>query len=112
MRRLCLVLLAACTTQTSTPLRQLDSAYGATTIEVVVNGQFNIELHVDSTAGCPLLGDDVVARFDGVRMNVTPGGYDSTTNGCYPIAFWVTPVPATSVAAWERTTQGSGLVIA
>ena len=110
--RLCsFLVLGACAAEPSTPLDQLATTYGDTTIEVVARGQLNIELHVDTTYGCPLLGSDVNAWFNGVRMNVTPGGYDETNDGCYPIAFWITPLPQTTMAAWEKTMNGSQLMV-
>jgi hypothetical protein len=92
--------LGACT-QDSTPLSELHTMFGNTSLEIVAKEQINIELHVDTTRGCPVLGDDVVATFDGEPMAVARGGYDTDAHGCYPIAFWMTSFPADRIASWE-----------
>jgi hypothetical protein len=107
-----LVVLGACTASSpSTPLSELRTTYGDTTLEVVAREQVNIQLHVAPTAGCPVLGDDVVATFNGERMRVARGGYDLTANGCYPIAFWFDALPPT-VAVAERRLSASQLLVA
>jgi hypothetical protein len=105
--------LGACTQQQDpTPIDQLSTAYGNTTLEIVARGQLDVELHIAGPAGaCAVLGDDVVAKFDGVPMRVARGGYDTDSNGCYPIAFWVSPLPSAEIAAYEATTSTSDLVI-
>jgi hypothetical protein len=106
-----LVVLGACTTsEPSTPLSELRPMYGDTTLEVVARGQINIQLYVAPTAGCPVLGDDVVATFNGERMRVSRGGYDVTANGCYPIAFWFDVLPS-AVTGVERRLSGSQLIV-
>lgn len=106
--------LVGCAAQpTTTPLSDLKSKFGDTHVEVVANGQLAILLHVAhaNESNCPLLGDDVVATFDGQRMGVS-NGYAIDASGCYPIAFTFELMPASSIAAWERTTSGSQLVVA
>jgi hypothetical protein len=92
--------LGACT-QDSTPLSELHTTFGNTTLEIVANTQVHMELHVDTTRGCPVLGDDVVATFDGEPMTVARGGYDTDARGCYPIAFSMTSFSPDRIAAWE-----------
>ncbi len=100
--------LGACTSQTpSTPL----SALATSQLEIVTNGQINIELHVDETQGCPVLGNDVVATFDGATMQVSRGGYDTNASGCYPIAFWFNDVPMATINGFEKVAPGSELVV-
>lgn len=107
-KALLLAVLGACAQQQSgTPLAQL----GSPTIEVVAKAQLNIELHVDTTNGCPTLGDDVQALFDGQPMQMTHGGYDVDSSGCYPIAFWFNAPPTASLGAFERQNSMSQLVI-
>ncbi|HSD90741.1 MAG TPA: hypothetical protein VLB44_24620, partial [Kofleriaceae bacterium] len=106
-----LIVLGACAAPPpSTPLAELRTAYGDTTIEVVARDQINIELFVAPTAECPVLGDDVVAMFNGEPMRVSRGGYDVTSRGCYPIAFWFDALP-TAVVGAERRIDGSRLVV-
>jgi hypothetical protein len=101
-------LLGACAQQpTTTPLAKL----GTPNIEVVAKGQVNIELHVDETGGCPVLGDDVNALFDGQPMMMTHGGYDTNSTGCYPIAFWFDAAPTAALVGFERGTNSSQLVV-
>jgi hypothetical protein len=57
-----------------------------------------------------VLGDDLVATFNGEPMRVSRGGYDVTSRGCYPIAFWFDALP-TSVVGVERRLDGSQLVV-
>src|SRR5512143_3655513 len=103
-----IVALGACAQQqASTPLAKL----GTPSIEIVAKGQVNVELHVDETGGCPLLGDDVHALFDGQPMQMTHGGYDTNSSGCYPIAFWFNAPPMTELAGYERATNSSQLVV-
>jgi hypothetical protein len=105
---LVVALLGACAQQQSTtPLAKL----GTSNIEVVAKGQVNIELHVDETGGCPLLGDDVHALFDGQPMMMTRGGYDTDSSGCYPIAFWFNDPPMSDLVGFERGTNSSQLVV-
>ena len=101
--------LGACTSnsQPATPLAQ----FPTNQVEIVTNGKVNIELHVDETAGCPVLADDVSATFDGQPMLMTHGGYDTDASGCYPIAFWFNDVPMASLMGFERTTNASELVV-
>jgi hypothetical protein len=107
------VALGACAQQqSSTPLAQLQTAYGNTHLEIVTNGKINIEMHVDETAGCPLLGDDVHATFDGAPMMVSHGGYDTNASGCYPIAFWFNDAPMATLTGFEKVSMGSELVVA
>jgi hypothetical protein len=80
-------------------------------IEVVARGQVNIEMHVNETGGCPLLGDDVQATFDGQPMQVARGGYDTDSSGCWPIAFWFDKPPMNSINGFERDTNSSQLVV-
>jgi hypothetical protein len=104
-----LVALGACAQQqATTPLARL----GTPNIEIVAKGQLNIELHVDEAGGCPLLGDDVHATFDGQPMMMSHGGYDETADGCYPIAFWFNAPPMTTINGFEKTTNSSQLVVA
>jgi len=114
MKRILLAagLLAGCTSQqTSTPLSDLTKNFGPTSLEVVANGQLSILLHVNETQACPLIGENVVATFDGANMHVTRGGYDTNASGCYPIAFSFDSMPEATVAAYEAT-KGSELVVA
>ena len=100
--------LGACTEQATTPLARL----GTTKVEVVVaKGQVNIELHVDGTSGCPLIGDDAKGKFDGQPMEVSRGGYDTDATGCYPIAFWFNSPPADALTAFENITNGSEMIV-
>ncbi len=112
MTKLALVLglgaLGACASdQASTPLAKL----GTSQIEVVSKGQVNIEMHVDGTGGCPVLGDDVGATFDGQPMMMTHGGYDTNASGCYPIAFWFDAMPMGAINGFERASNSSQLVV-
>ena len=113
-RLLVLVALAACTSSPSpTPLAQLHSAYGNTTLELVAKGELDILLRVSKldSADCPTLAEDVTAQFDGEAMRVYRGGADTVAGGCYPIAFQFDNMPMSSITAWERTTSGSQLVL-
>lgn len=92
--------LGACTQTTTTSLSELSSTFGDTTIEVVAKGQVNIEMHVAGD-GCPTLGDDVNATFNGAPMNIVRGGYDTDATGCYPIAFWISDFSPDRMAAFE-----------
>jgi hypothetical protein len=108
MKALLLAILGACAQQQSgTPLAQL----GSPTIEVVSKAQLNVELHFDTSGGCPTLGDDVVALFDGQPMQMTHGGYDVDASGCYPIAFWFNDLPTAAIAGFEKQSSLSQLVI-
>lgn len=99
--------LAACTQQEApTALHEL----GSTTVEVVANGQVNIELKVESI-GCPLIGEDVVATFDGHPMHVARGGRDEVSDGCYPIAFWISPRDIDGIITYEQGASSSEVVI-
>src|SRR5882724_79691 len=105
---LLVAILGACAQQqATTPLAKL----GTGNIEIVAKGQINIELHVDETAGCPVLGDDRHALFDGQPMQMTHGGYDTNATGCYPIAFWFDSPPMTAINGFERGTNSSELVV-
>lgn len=105
--------LAACTSQPkTTPLAQLQAAYGNTQMEIVTNGKINIELHVDESGGCPTLDDHVTATFDGAPMQVSRGGYDTNASGCYPIAFWFNDTPLATVNGFEKSAQASELIVA
>jgi hypothetical protein len=112
-KALVLVALGACSPSTpSTPLAELQSTYGATRLEIVAKDQLNVLLHIDDPAGgCVTLGEDVSARFDGQPLNVVRGGYDLDSSGCWPIAFWITPLPAAAISGFERTTNGSSLEV-
>ncbi len=102
------VALGACTSSSNTtPLSALPNSQ----LEIVTNGKLNIELHVDETAGCPTLGDDAVATFDGQPMLMSRGGYDTNASGCYPIAFWFNDVPMAQVSGFEKVASGSELVV-
>jgi hypothetical protein len=58
-------LLAGCTqSNSSTSLADLAKKYGDTQLEVVANGQLNIELHVAPSSGCPELSEELAATFD------------------------------------------------
>lgn len=109
-KRLFLVVaLGACTSQTqTTPLAKFPTSQ----LEVVTNGQINIELHVDETGGCPALSEDVIATFDGQPMLMTRGGYDTNASGCYPISFWFNDVPMASIQGFEKVANASELVVA
>ncbi|HET9619943.1 MAG TPA: hypothetical protein VFP84_01160 [Kofleriaceae bacterium] len=80
--------LGACATDNSTPLKDLNTTFGATTMEIVARGQVSLELHVAGD-GCPTLSDDLKATFNGHTMNVARGGSATDAFGCYPIAFFV-----------------------
>ena len=112
MKKLLLVIslgsFTACAQSSSTSLSELRTTFGDTKIEIVAREQVNIELHIDTSHGCPSLGDDVVARFDGEPMLVARGGYDTDTRGCYPIAFWIEQFPLDRIVAWERRSSQSG----
>ncbi len=102
------VVLGACAQQqATTPLAKLATP----SIEIVANKQVNVLLHVDETSGCPLLGEDVQALFDGQPMQMTRGGYDTNSNGCFPIGFWFNSAPMDAINGYEKTTNGSQLVI-
>jgi hypothetical protein len=107
------VLLAACTQEpTQTALSDLSSSYGATHVEVVAKSQLNIVLHVDAAPGeCPTLREETSATFDGAVMNVSRGGYDLDSTGCYPISFFISPLPMDQIHTFERTTSGSQLEV-
>ena len=98
--------LGACAQDQSTPLHKL----GETTLELVSYGSVNAELKIVGT-GCPVIGDDVTATFDGVPMNVTRGGYDTTADGCYPIAFWISPKQISDVTTYEAGAASSDMII-
>jgi hypothetical protein len=98
--------LGACAQDQSTPLHKL----GDTTLELVSYGSVNAELKILG-AGCPLLGDDVTATFDGLPMNISRGGYAETADGCYPIAFSISPDQAGGAMAYEAGTSSSDLII-
>ena len=103
-----LAALGACAQQqATTPLSKL----GNPNVEIVAKGQINIELHVDEAGGCPVLGDDVSALFDGQPMLMTHGGYDENASGCYPIAFWFNAPPMTAINGFEKSTNASELVV-
>jgi hypothetical protein len=97
-------LVGGCANQPATPLAQLPPSQ----IEIVADGQINIELHI-TTSECPLLRENTVAIFDGIPMNVSRGGYAFDHSGCYPIAFWVSQ-PG-DVRVYERSATGSRLVV-
>ena len=104
--------LGACTSSDpSTPLAKLQTQYGDTRLEILAKDQLSVILHIDSSGGCATLGKDVTARFDGQPMNVVRGGYDLDSDGCYPIAFWISPLPAAAISGFERTSNGSALQI-
>jgi len=108
MRKLALFFVGACAAEPpSTSLADLQATYGDVTIEVVAREQVNIQLFVTATDECPYLGD-AVATFNGERMHVSRGGYDTTANGCYPIAFWFDQLPD-RVRNREGTLSGSQL---
>jgi hypothetical protein len=94
--------LGACGTDNSTPLKDLSSKFGATTMEIVAQGQVSVELHVAGD-GCPTLSDDLKATFNGHEMIAARGGSATDAFGCYPIAFMfddsVTP---DELASFER----------
>ncbi len=101
------VLVGACTQdQQSTPLHKL----GETTLELVSYGSVNAELKIIGT-GCPLLGDDVTATFDGLPMNISRGGIAETSDGCYPIAFSISPDQISGAMAYEAGSSSSDLII-
>lgn len=100
--------IGACTSdEVTTPLSQL----GQTQLELVANGQINAELKIQNVSDCPLLGDDVVATFNGHPMQVSKGGYDTTSDGCYPIAFWIRPNDIPVVVAREAGAGSSEIVV-
>ncbi len=99
--------LGACTQQDpSTPLHQL----GETHLELVANGQINIEMKVLG-GSCVQLGDDVHATFDGQPMHVARGGSDQTADGCYPIAFWINPTEMDGIKTFEAGAASSDMII-
>jgi hypothetical protein len=108
-RILLVAVLGACTSSStqSTPL----AAFPNSQLEIVTNGKINIEMHVDETGGCPTLGDDVTATFDGQPMLMSHGGYDTNASGCYPIAFWFNDAPMANIAGFEKVANASELVV-
>lgn len=80
--------LGACATDNSTPLKDLNTKFGATTMEIVARGKVSVELHVDGD-GCPSLSDNVKATFNGQEMLIARGGSATDAFGCYPIAFYL-----------------------
>jgi hypothetical protein len=108
-----LAALGACAAKDpSTPLADLDSKFGAPSIELVAQaGQVNIELHVAESTGCPQLRSDIVATFDGQPMRVSAGGYDTDHSGCYPIAFWFDSVPTDAIVGFESQIRSSQLQV-
>jgi len=100
--------LGACTQSSSTPLAELNTTFGETQIEVVTREKFAIQLHVNTVSGCPTLGDDVRATFNGVEMEMSHGGYDTNASGCYPIAFWISRFPTDRMVAFERRAAAAG----
>jgi len=109
MKPLLLVIaVGACSQSNSTPLDQLNTTFGDTSLEVVAGPRLIVELHVANTASCPTLGDDVVAKFDGVPLNVARGGAATNSTGCYPIAFWLDSVPVEQMAAFEVSSGNAG----
>lgn len=99
--------LGACVAEDTTPLARL----GDSKIEVVGHGQINILLHINDTTGCPRLGDDAIAKFDGQPMEVSRGGYAEDATGCYPIAFWFNKPPVGDLTAFEAVNSSSELVV-
>jgi len=106
------VLVGCASQQTSTSLADLQKHYGDVSLEVVAQGDLSIEMHVTSQDDCPLIGQDVVATFDGQNMKVLRGGPDTDASGCYPIAFWFDPLPEATLATAEVATTRAELVVA
>ncbi len=108
-----LLLLAAgaCSQQSSTSLADLQTTYGNATLELVALGEISVEMKVQGS-GCPLLGDDVEATFDGIPMDVARGGESDTFDGCYPIAFSISKMPVAAAQTFEQSSSGSNLIIA
>lgn len=102
--------LGACSTDNTTPLNDLHSAYGATHLEIVADTQVNVLLHIEGD-GCATLGDDVTATFDGQVMEMSRGGYAEDASGCYPIAFWLRDFDAKRIGNRERASGAANLVI-
>ena len=99
--------LGACVQQDTTPLARL----GDSKMEIVGHGQINVLLHVNETTGCPRLGDDAVAKFDGQVMEVSRGGEADDATGCYPIAFWFNKPPVGDLTTFEAVNSSSELTI-
>ena len=99
--------LGGCLQEATTPLARL----GDSKMEVVGHGQLNVLLHVNDTSGCPRLGDDAVAKFDGQVMEVSRGGEADDATGCYPIAFWFNKPPVGDLTTFEAVNSSSELVV-
>ena len=106
------VLLAtgACAQQAPTALSELQATYGNTNLEIVALNQISVEMKVQGL-GCPRIGDDVVAKFDGIAMDVSRGGESDTFDGCYPVGFSIAKMPVASAQAYEAVAQSSDLLI-
>ena len=105
-----LAALGACSTDNSTPLKDLSTMFGETHVEIVANTQVSVLLHVASD-GCVTLSDHTVATFDGQQMEMTHGGYAEDASGCYPIAFWFKKFPENQIGAREKASGGADMVI-
>jgi hypothetical protein len=94
--------LGACTTDNSTPLKDLSTKFGATTMEIVAQGQVSVILHVAGD-GCPTLSDNTKATFNGHEMLIANGGSATDAFGCFPIAFYLDDsVTPDELASFER----------
>lgn len=98
--------------QQGTTLSDLTQQYGAPTVEIVANGQLNVLLAVPTTQDCPMLSAKLTATYDGAPMQVSRGGYDQTSNSCYPIAFWFNAPPMAAIDGFEKTTNSTQLQLA
>lgn len=98
--------------QPQTPLAQLATSYGTPSLEIVANGQLNVLVDVPTTGDCPLLSDKLTATYDGAPMKVSRGGYDTTSDSCYPIAFWFDAPPMAAIDGFEKSTNSTELQLA
>lgn len=103
--------LAGCAQQQqpATSLAQIAPTYGAPTVEIVANGQVNVLLSIPTKGDCPVMSDRLTATYDGAPMRVARGGYDTTTNSCYPIAFWFDAPPTATIDGFEKSTNSTQL---
>lgn len=99
--------------QPTTSLAQIAPTFGAPTVEIVANGQVNVLLNIPTKSGdCPVMSEQLTATYDGAPMRVSRGGYDTTSNSCYPIAFWFDAPPVAAIDGFEKTTNSTQLQLA